>query len=325
MIKKLQIYLILIFIIICMFGCSNNKNNSKQNIKILFTNSNMSDIFRAALASSMENYVKTQSNITIDILDCQGSIESQVNHIKKAVSKDYDAIICAAVDKDICRQLITLSNEIPIIFVNSKPDDKILEKDKYIYVGSKDDEVGQYQVEYALNNINKDNLKVVLFEGEKGYSAAIGRTSAVKNFFKKANANVEYVFEDKADWSKDKAKNMFNIFLKTKQDFNCVICNNDEMALGVIQACKENNIEPSSFLIIGVDATKDACNAILEGDMSFTIYQSSKWQGEYAVIAAALLASNKSLAEIEYLDKDGKNIWIPLEAVDRSNVSNYIN
>jgi inositol transport system substrate-binding protein len=57
--------------------------------------------------------------------------------------------------------------------------------------------------------------------------------------------NVEYVFEDNANWGRQEAEKMFNVFLYTCRKFDCVIENNDEMALGVINSLKEHNIDPS--------------------------------------------------------------------------------
>ena len=92
------------------------------------------------------------------------------------------------------------------------------------------------------------------------------------------------MFEDNADWEQGIAEDYFDLFLQTGKQFDAVVCNNDTMALGVIDSCKKNGI--SGVPVLGIDATADGCAAIQAGDMAFTVYQSGSGQGEAAVKAA---------------------------------------
>ena len=71
--------------------------------------------------------------------------------------------------------------------------------------------------------------------------------------------------------------------MKTGSEVDCVICNNDTMALGVVEACKEAGIDLNSVPVVGVDATADGCQSIQNGDMAFTVYQSGSGQESKAV------------------------------------------
>jgi len=323
--KKLAILLTIIMMFVMISGCSSkNSSSSNKSVKILLSISDASDDFRNLLATSAKNYANSE-NVELTVMDAAGSIETQVSHMKEAASGGYDAIICSPVNSTTGLQLKKAAGGLPIVFMNSSPDDSLLEKDKYIYVASDEKVSGQYQAEYIANYLkNKNNIKVVLLKGEKGHVATKGRTKAVKDIFKEKGINAEYVFEDNADWSRQKAKEMFNIFLSTDKKFDCVIANNDEMALGVVDSFKENGIDTSSIPIIGVDATPYGCKAVADGSIKFTVYQSAKDQSKNSVQAAVELGSGGTIAKIENATEDGKHIWVPFEKVDKDNVNKYM-
>jgi inositol transport system substrate-binding protein len=323
--KKIALILTIIMMFVIISGCSSkSSSSSNKSVKILLSISDASDNFRKLLTTSAKSYADNQ-NVELKVMDAEGSIETQVSHMKEAVSGGYDAIICAPVNADTALQLKKTAGGIPIVFMNNSPKDNLLEKDKYVYVASDEKVAGKFQAEYIADYLkNKSSIKVVLLKGEKGSTAATERTKAVKETLKEKGINAEYVFEDNANWSRQGAKDMFNVFLATGRNFDCVIANNDEMALGVIDSLKEHNIDPSSVPIVGVDATSDGCKAVTDGYMKITVYQSAKDQGKSAVQAAIQLGSGSTLSNIENSTKDGKYIWVPFEKVDKNNVNKYM-
>lgn len=324
--KRIYVLIIVIMMFVTASGCSlKSGESSSEKVKVLFSVSDNADKFRNLLSESAKTYAESQG-VELTVMDAANSIEKQVEHMKEAVSGGYDAIICAIVNPETALQIKKAAGGLPIVFINSQPKDvSLLEKNKYIFVASDEMVAGRYQAEYVIEHLkNKKDIKVVLFKGEKEHSATKGRTKAVKETFREKGINAEYVFEDYANWSRQTTKEIFNVFLSTGKSYDCVIANNDEMALGVIDSLKENNIDPSLVPILGVDATKDGQNAIIDGSMKLTIYQSGKAQGKSAVDAAIKLGSGSTLSNLEYLTDDGKYIMVPFEKVDKSNVNKYM-
>ncbi len=314
---------------LCLFGitaCSKDSGSSSQiekgdGIKVMLTVSDGSDSFRKLLVAAAED-AAGQAGMEIDVQDAAGSTESQMNHIKNA--KDADVIICALCDSGTAQEMEVLAGDTPIVFINSCPAEDYLEAEKYVYVGSDEEVAGKLQADYVLDKYSsKSELNVAIIKGESTHSATKGRTKAAKATLEASGKKINYVYEDFADWSTDTAKDMFNLFLRTGQPVDCVISNNDSMAIGIVQSAEENDLDFDDLPILGVDATPDGLDAVENGQMACTIYQPAKGQGEAAVKAAIKLVKGESITKLEGAEDNGLYVWVPFESVTKSNVSSY--
>ena len=303
-------------------GCQSGNGTGKQNIKIFYTLSESGDYYENL--ANMAGEKAAAEGVQLDVAYAENSIEAQDEQIKKAVAEGYDVIMCGLVSPDTATAVKAVAGDIPIVFVNSSPDDKVLEKDQYIYVASDEAVAGQYQAEYALEKLaDKSELNVVVFKGPKGHSATEGRTEGAKRVLEASGKKINYVFEDYADFNAEKAQGLLEIFFKTGVSIDCVICNNDEMAIGAIAACQNAGIDTDSVLFLGIDASANGCVAMKEGTLAFSAYQNNKAQSETAVEVAIKLANGQSVQGMDGATEDGKYVWIPFEKVDINNVAQY--
>lgn len=321
--KKIKMILLsAMFLIVSLTGCSNQTSgaNSKDSVKILLTITDLNDDFRLALADSAKSTAQAEG-IQLDVVEADGSVEKQVEQIKNSSSQGYNVIICNPIDTATTLQMEAMANNLPIVFINSAPDASLLEKDKYMYVGSDGKVAGQYQAEYLLSKYaSKNEWNIILLKGEKGHSGAEGRTSAFKETMEASGKKINYLFEDNADWSEETAAKMVSLFVKTGQRADAIVANNDAMALGAVAVSQSNNL---NIPVLGVDATTNGCKAIQDGTLAFTVYQSAPLQGEAAVNTAIALGKGSTASSIDGVSEDGKYVWVPFEKVDQSNVSNY--
>lgn len=96
--------------------------------------------------------------------------------------------------------------------------------------------------------------------------------------------------------------------------FDAVIANNDEMAIGAIQAMKAAGIGMDTVLVGGVDATQDALAAMQSGDLDVTVFQNAAGQGQGAVDTALALVAGKASEQ---------KVFIPFELVTPSTLAKY--
>lgn len=324
--KKIIRNIIMIAMTVLLFslaGCSKENGSTAAKGKILMSVSDGSDTFRASLAEAAKKAAE-EKGMTLDVMDAKSSVDIQVSQMKKAKDEGYDGIICLPVNADTAQQLQASAGDLPIVFCNSCPNEKNLEKDKYMFVGSSEEVAGKFQADYVLDFFSeKKELNVILIKGESTHSATVGRTKAVKDTLNASGKKINYVFVDNADWSDSRTKEMLEVFFKTGQPYDCVISNNDSMALGAIEALKAHGDDLSKIPVLGVDATKDGCASIKAGEMAFTVYQSAAGQGKAAVEAAAKLCSGQSAKDVDGVSEDGLYVWVPFEKVDKTNVSKY--
>lgn len=302
-------------------GCASTKSSGGSGgAKILYVETDDDDTFRASLTEGIMSASSTYG-VTVDQVLTGNSVAKQVEEIQNAKANGYTGIICRLADVETALQIEDAS-DLPIVFVNNQPDDNRLKDSKYVYVGSPEEDAGTYEAEFVWNKLGKpSSVNLVIMRGEKGHSATEGRTNAVRNYFKDQGVQVNIVFSDYANWSTDNAFNYMSIIDKQHVAYDAVICNNDSMALGVVDYLNKHG--KADIPVTGVDATADGCASIAAGGMDFTVLQSAAGQGERAVEAISIMADGGSISSVAGVTENGKYIWVPFEKVDASNVSSY--
>ena len=324
--KKLSILLCIVMVMALFAGCGNKgQSASSGSTKILITTTSKGDAFRDSLISALQSACQKQG-ASYDTVYADESAEAQVEQVKNAKSQGYTAVICLLVDADTALQIERAADGLPIVYVNSCPDEEYLKADQFVYVASDEKVAGTYQAEYVLDKLSsKNEINVMILEGEKSHSETKTRTDSVKNVLNASGKKINYVFTDYADWSPDLGKEYFEIVNQAGINVDCIISNNDSMAVGAIQGMEECGVDPSSIVVCGVDATSEGCELVKEGKMDFTVCQNAVNQANAAVDVAIMLSDGKSIKDYAGAADTGYQVWVDFEKVDASNVDDYLN
>ncbi|MGE4549087.1 MAG: substrate-binding domain-containing protein [Intestinibacillus sp.] len=280
---------------------------------------------RDQFLTSMETAAKTKAeeagNVQLDVVDANNDVSVQISHVQTWAADNYDAAIVCLVNNDSAQEIINAANGMNIVFVNRQPDIGLL-KDNIVYVGTDESLYGKNQGEFLakyFKDQGKTEINAVLFQGVLGLDNVIKRTQSVKDALAAAGIKVSYVYEDTAEWDRAKAMDKFTQFMGSGKSFDAVICNNDEMALGVIEAMKTTGEKKVLCPVVGIDATEVGCQAVKAGEMLCTVFQDPVAQGGGAVECAVGLANG---TPIENLKDNYYNI-VP-QLVTKDNVDQYI-
>ena len=154
-------------------------------------------------------------------------------------------------------------------------------------------------------------------QGELSNQAAVQRT---QNYTDVVNeglcaVKVNVIDQQTANWSRDQAQSLMTNWLSTGAAFDGVLANNDEMALGAIQAMKAAGIDMGSVIVSGVDATQDALASMQAGELDITVFQNAAAQGGGALDAAVKLAAGEAVDQ---------KVYIPFELVTPANIDGYL-
>ena len=130
----------------------------------------------------------------------------------------------------------------------------------------------------------------MIIEGPLGQSAQVQRLEGNEKALAEC-PSVTVIEQQTANWSRAEAQTLMENWLTAHPgEIAGVIGQNDEMALGAIEAIKAAGLDVGDFAIAGIDGVTDALTAVKAGEMS-SILQDARAQAQGALdvaIAAAM-------------------------------------
>ena len=175
-----------------------------------------------------------------------------------------------------------------VVFVNRQPSLDVLQDGKVVYVGTDETLYGTEQGNFLANIFQeqgKTDVNIAMFMGELGLDNVTKRTQSAKDALEAKGIHATYV-ENTAMWDRMKAMDLFSQMMNTGDVYDAVICNNDEMALGVIEAMQTNGSKEIICPVVGIDATDVGCAAVKAGTMACSVFQDPVAQGEGTILCA---------------------------------------
>jgi inositol transport system substrate-binding protein len=137
----------------------------------------------------------------------------------------------------------------------------------------------------------------VILLGDLANNSTTNRTKGVKEVLAKY-PGIKIEQEQTGTWSRDKGMTLVNDWLTQGRDFQAVVSNNDEMAIGAAMALKGAGKEKGSVLIAGVDGTPDGLNAIKKGEMAVSVFQDAKGQADGSIDTAVKMAKGEKTESV---------------------------
>ncbi|CZT34476.1 sugar ABC transporter substrate-binding protein [Rhizobium sp. 9140] len=278
------------------------------------------DNFLTVLRNGMTDYSKDLKDVTLQIEDAQNDVGKQLSQVQNFVASGVDAIIVNPVDTDatVALSQAAAAAGIPLVYVNRQPVNVDDLPEKQAFVASDEKESGTLQTKEVcrmLKAAGKTEAKAVVMMGELSNQAARMRTQDIKDVLATPDCSfIKIVEEQTANWSRTQGSDLMTNWLSAGVQFDAVIANNDEMAIGAIQALKSSGRAMDDVIVAGIDATQDALASIAAGELDVSVFQNAAGQGRGAVDAALKIARG------ETVEKKG---YVPFELVTPANLKDY--
>jgi ABC-type sugar transport system, periplasmic component len=333
--------LIPILLFSSLYSCGAEPGAGKvQTIKIGVAVYRKDDTFISSLCTYLEQIAKNKEiesgkKIVLNIVDGQSNQALQNDQVDNFISHDYDVICVNEVDRTAAAVIVNKVKAagIPLIFFNREPVEEDLRMwDKAYYVGADAAQSGRLQGEIVVNawkqnkalDKNGDGkMQYVMLEGEQDHQDALLRTEYSLKAVTGAGIHVEKLADDIANWQRAQATSKMTQWIqKFGSRIEVVLANNDDMALGAIDAIRDSNLQ-SKPIVLGIDATQPGLKAIEDGSLFGTVFNDPRAQAQ-AIFDLSYSYATGVVSSSAVKMQSGRYVRVPYREVTKENYQDIL-
>lgn len=315
-----------------LFGaCAREGSYEEESVYVGVAYYDQSDTFINALIDCLKEesreYEDKGCEVAMQFRGAGGSQRTQNDQVKELIDAGCNVLCVNLVDRADPSEIIDLAreNDVPVIFFNREPvAEDMMQWDRLYYVGALAGQSGTMQGELAVELIRSDagidrdrdgKIQYVVLEGEPGHQDAIIRTENAVDTLKRNGIEVEKLSYGIANWNRAQAQNqMLQMISQHQNQIELVLANNDDMALGAIDAYEKLNYTESALpVFLGIDGTDVGLEAVREEKMAGTVYNDKEGQAKAMMELAAALVTGEGMDKIE-LEKE-RYIFLPYSKI----------
>lgn len=300
---------------------------------------NFNSYIGKAITNACDGIFKT------NIEDGQNDQSTQNNQVDTMLAKGASAVAVSVCDVTAAPTLIQKCKDagnVPIIFFNKEITDyDVINSYENAYqVTSTGGDYGasiqaqmviDYWKEHPEMDKNGDGkLQLVYLMGDPGHTASQPRCDYLKSTIEDAGIEIDLLAEDTGMWVTATAKEKMDAWVsKYGDEIECCVAGNDAMALGALSAVEAAGFntdgeESSKYIpIYGIDALPEILSKIESGEITGSVLQDAKTQGQTIVKMAENLTSGKDAVDgIEgvEVEEEAKAVRVPYQAITKDNL-----
>ena len=326
--------------VLVLSGCSGKSEQTEKTLRVGVITYSQDDPFINGLTDELKVQLKAMENkqrrIIVSTKSGNDDQQEQNEKVEEMIDAGCDVLCINLVDRTAPSRIVRMARneDIPVIFFNREPvREDLMQWEKLYYVGCDAEQSGIMQGEIAAEYINSHpevdknedgKIQYVLLEGEAGHQDAISRTEYSVKTLMKNDVILEKLSYQLADWNRGQAENRMNrLISQYGKEIELVISNNDEMALGVVEAYRTVGYAREDWpVIFGIDGLEDTLKAVKAGEMQGSILNDRVDQAKEMAKMAVKLFEGEDFDQ-ENL-KEGRYYFSEYQKVDSSNIDEYL-
>ena len=290
-------------------------DGEKTTYKIGFSQCVMNHPFRIAMVDSVKEAAKAYDDIELIVVEGDGAVQTEITNIESLIQQGCDAIIVSSLSGTSIYPAYKEVHDAGIPLVIAASGCAQEDEDAYNYydtfVSTDEVEMGRAAADYANELLNGEG-KIVMIRGvvesTNSMNRYVGWNEQVVNY-----PGLEVIVGQAANWLRLDANQVMTNILQANPEIDLVYCENDEMAMGCLEAIQDAGRE-DEIMIISMDGQEDAAQEVQKGGpFKLTIANCSD--------TTEALAAAYKLAQGESVDR---RIVLPYEMVTSENVDTYL-
>lgn len=265
--------------------------------------------WRTANTRSIRSALTTDNGFYLIYEDAQQKQENQIKAIRNFILQEVDYIALIPIVETGWDAVLQEAKDagIPVILVDRMAD---VEEDLYTcWIGADFEREGQdaglWLEDYLkAEGREKEEIHIVTLQGTTGSSAQIGRTDGFAGVMD-AHDNWTMLELQSGDFTQAKGQEVMEDFLEKYDDIDVVVCENDNMAFGAIDAIKAagKTCGPDGeIIIISFDAVQAALEAMMAGDIN-AVFECNPLHGPKLEEILKALAAGETVDKIQYMEE----------------------
>ncbi|MDE7021384.1 MAG: galactose ABC transporter substrate-binding protein [Lachnospiraceae bacterium] len=285
------------------------------------------DAFMTTYRNALQEILEGKG-YSVTFMDGKNDQAEQNNQINNFIAQGVDALIINPVMTSAADQIIATVKDagVPTVLINREPTaEQMGVYDKLVYVGCDARQSGTMQGELILDTPNKGDINgdgkvsYIMIQGDPENIDAQYRTEFSVKALTDAGMEVVELDLQRGDWDRNKGQEIAqNDLAQFGDEIEVVFCNNDDMAIGALQAIQAaGRTVNEDIYLVGVDALDAALNEVASGNMTGTVLNDAQGQAEGAVQAMEDLLGGKTYAPGE------QSIYVDYVKVTPDNVADF--
>ena len=231
----------------------------------------------------------------VNVQNANGEVKEQIEQIDYLIEKGMDVIVIIAIDGDKLTDIVRKAKDRGIRVISY--DRLIKNADTDLYISFDNVMVGTLMGE-ALSDALPDGGRIFQIQG----SSSDYNVDMIREGFEKAleGTGIEIVYSTFCDnWLAELAFDAVNEGLAQNGNrVDGVMCGNDDLAGQAIRALTEHKLA-GEIPVVAQDAELSACQRIVEGTQTMTVYKSVDREAQFAAKFAVALARGEDIRDVD--------------------------